>query len=1071
MPTRPDQLPAVTALAGSELVMVETIRTVSDATTNGTETVTSAIANFTANDVGHLIAGTFIPTPCYVGIVNSPTSIGLSTSPSGNIPVNAAGSGHGGTITLAALRQVAAQAVVTADDIALPFPQVNGGSLDASKFGVYVGTVTQSALFFLTGAVAGQVSRIRIRLVWDGLGPWGVGFVPAITWAAGSAPQFVTTAGAFANIEFQSVDGGTTWQALVLSQTLPPTAVPVVTIPVSGFGLTYDFANRQYDETLNGDTLHFFTGLQPGATLRVIMRQDVKGGHTPQFSAGVTWLAMPDGSSAQPTSPLQAAASIFTFVVDNDGLTIFGSRIDVAAQPPAAPVITGIVATTTTLTVSFTPPPINGNSPITNYGIVVFQAGVAVFGNATITPTATSTVVTGLTANTGYAVGLYAINATGTGASASRNVTTLGTGVTAPTAPLSLAATIDDKKTLISWATPASGAPGHYTVQTVGPGGTISSTPVQSVVINNSLGASTTLSTGFTTGFFFGNVGANKLVIVTHDNDSVGTRTVTVNGVLATKLGPGAGTSDSHVEIWEHQITSAEVGTKPTVTYTRTGVGITAGPISMEIYEWAGLGVANITDAGAAQFGQTSIPIPASPTLAAPVELAIAAFTYRDQGLTPSYSGGFSALNTNQRGSTAMQVTSSTAALSTAATVTITNGVGYLVTWQPAPAFSRTDTITPPAALSDLVSSLVDGQTYTITVTPFNAGGPGTPATTTVTPAAPVGGAGGKTALRAAIGSQQVHAVYFDGIDSQWAAVAPVGTIDWAWNFNTCVETDLSIALAEFATPSSPTNVFRFGNDSGGSGQWTIAEINAGTHDAAIDASGVSLQTLTVAQGKSQIIRPLYELDGNWMPWSVSTSTVANFAAAYARIVNRVKAKCASIKVDLCMSLGYGNGLTNVFSHSHILWDAVVAAIQALGVHLDYVDWDAYSNGPPGGTWLTDELAMVEQCAVRWGGQQGGTGCQVAHGEWGIGDPQNSQGPHNWDAVAWANTFVTWWESLPANTGGSSSPTPGSLGHIELFDVGGDLSQVDWRGVIFVPNPTSNPDGKRCASALKSAFT
>lgn len=75
-------------------------RTVTDGVTNSTATVTSATANFVSGDVGRPISGTNIPASTYIGIVNSTTSIGLSSSATSNVPVNATGSGTGITLTI-----------------------------------------------------------------------------------------------------------------------------------------------------------------------------------------------------------------------------------------------------------------------------------------------------------------------------------------------------------------------------------------------------------------------------------------------------------------------------------------------------------------------------------------------------------------------------------------------------------------------------------------------------------------------------------------------------------------------------------------------------------------------------------------------------------------------------------------------------------------------------------------------------------------------------------------------------------------------------------------------------------
>lgn len=79
------------------------LRSVTDgATTSGSPTVTSATANFaTGIDVGQPISGIGIPAGAYVGIVNSPSSIGLSSSSTSNTPVNATVTGTNVTLIMA----------------------------------------------------------------------------------------------------------------------------------------------------------------------------------------------------------------------------------------------------------------------------------------------------------------------------------------------------------------------------------------------------------------------------------------------------------------------------------------------------------------------------------------------------------------------------------------------------------------------------------------------------------------------------------------------------------------------------------------------------------------------------------------------------------------------------------------------------------------------------------------------------------------------------------------------------------------------------------------------------------
>lgn len=77
-----------------------TVRSVGDGVTNGTPTVTSATLVLTVNDLHSVVVSTDVPANTYIGIINSPTSLGLSSSPTSNVPVNATGSHTGQTVAL-----------------------------------------------------------------------------------------------------------------------------------------------------------------------------------------------------------------------------------------------------------------------------------------------------------------------------------------------------------------------------------------------------------------------------------------------------------------------------------------------------------------------------------------------------------------------------------------------------------------------------------------------------------------------------------------------------------------------------------------------------------------------------------------------------------------------------------------------------------------------------------------------------------------------------------------------------------------------------------------------------------
>jgi hypothetical protein len=79
--------------AGGAVGSAGTVAFADAVTTNASPTVTSATAGFIASDVGKAISGTNIPPNTFIGVVNSATSIGLSSSATVNTPVNATGSG------------------------------------------------------------------------------------------------------------------------------------------------------------------------------------------------------------------------------------------------------------------------------------------------------------------------------------------------------------------------------------------------------------------------------------------------------------------------------------------------------------------------------------------------------------------------------------------------------------------------------------------------------------------------------------------------------------------------------------------------------------------------------------------------------------------------------------------------------------------------------------------------------------------------------------------------------------------------------------------------------------------
>lgn len=77
------------SIGGDDLIVART--NASAASYNNSPTITDSGGNFTENDLGRPVSGTGIPANSYVGVINSNVSIGISSSPFSNVPVNTTG--------------------------------------------------------------------------------------------------------------------------------------------------------------------------------------------------------------------------------------------------------------------------------------------------------------------------------------------------------------------------------------------------------------------------------------------------------------------------------------------------------------------------------------------------------------------------------------------------------------------------------------------------------------------------------------------------------------------------------------------------------------------------------------------------------------------------------------------------------------------------------------------------------------------------------------------------------------------------------------------------------------------
>ncbi|WP_200956447.1 peroxidase family protein [Nocardioides sp. Soil777] len=129
---------------------------------------------------------------------------------------------------------------------------------------------------------------------------------------------------------------------------------------------------------------------------------------------------------------------------------------DPVATAPGAVTNVTAVAGNAQATVSFTAPADDGGSPITEFRVEVLTGGVVQRTVQGIAPTATSTVVTGLTNGTPVTFRVIAVNAVGAGATSVASAPVTPTAVTAPEAPTIGNATAGNASATVRWTAPAS---------------------------------------------------------------------------------------------------------------------------------------------------------------------------------------------------------------------------------------------------------------------------------------------------------------------------------------------------------------------------------------------------------------------------------------------------------------------------------------------------------------------------------------------------------------------------------------------------------------------------------------
>ena len=242
-----------------------------------------------------------------------------------------------------------------------------------------------------------------------------------------------------------------------------------------------------------------------------------------------------NSANAFPSSTYQASNYWVDVVYSLSATTLPGAPTGVSASPGNA-----------SATVSWTAPSSNGGSPITSY-IVTPYIGSTAQATTTVSASATSATVSGLTNGTAYTFTVSATNANGTGpASSPSNSVTPNTAATIPGAPTGVSAIAGNASATVSWTAPSNGG-SVITSYTVTP--YIGATAQTTKTVTGSPPATSTTVTGLTNGT---------------------TYTFTVSATNA--IGPGPASAQSN---------SVTPNTPPTVSSVTPAAGATGVSVSV----------------------------------------------------------------------------------------------------------------------------------------------------------------------------------------------------------------------------------------------------------------------------------------------------------------------------------------------------------------------------------------------------------------------------------------------------------------------------------------------------------
>ena len=396
----------------------------------------------------------------------------------------------------------------------------NGGGARAAGCGRLGARMARAAAAAGTGSLFTPVSPVRLMDTRNGTGgvtgPVGAAATVSLQVAgAGGVPASgvtavvlnVTATAATASTDVAVYQDGTTRSvASNLDFTAGPTVANLVVVPLGADG-KLDFFNNAGTVQIIADLSGYYTAgrgslYTPVSPVRLMDTRNGTGGVTGPVGAaatvslqvagtagvpasGVTAVvlkvtataptassfvtAYPDGATRPVASSLdfasgQTVVNLVVVPLGTDGKVDFYNNsgtvqvlVDLSgyySAPPGAPTGVSGAAASSSVVVSWQPPASSGGSAITSYTVTSAPAA----GTTTVSATATSATVTGLTNGTSYRFTVTAANAIGTGPPSASSAPVTPIAPAPPAPPVITGVTARDSAVEVSWSPPATGA-------------------------------------------------------------------------------------------------------------------------------------------------------------------------------------------------------------------------------------------------------------------------------------------------------------------------------------------------------------------------------------------------------------------------------------------------------------------------------------------------------------------------------------------------------------------------------------------------------------------------------------